>query len=114
MDRAKPIKDPTARNLLVLIRQGRLDLIGVLADVVEESGDPRCHELRQLLAFRDDLARKATGQPWLGPGPPPKPWEVTVVLHDCLRCQVGQLFSRRWPRLPYAEAARLMGLPGAS
>jgi hypothetical protein len=41
MGRGPPIRDPIARRLLVQIREGRLEVIGVLADHLEEQGDPR-------------------------------------------------------------------------
>jgi hypothetical protein len=108
--RGSPIKDPTARALLVAIRRGRLDLIGILADCVEELGDERGHYLRIVLREYDTrLVSFGAGSygAWYRTTP-----EFRTAQWDWLRTTVGDLFGRRWQYLSHAEAARLMRPPG--
>jgi hypothetical protein len=96
MGRGPPIYDGTARALLVQIRQGRLDLIGILADHVEELGDERGDCLRIVLRCYDARLRS------YGPG-----YEADVW--NWLRVEVGSMFGRRWQWLYHAEVVELMG-----
>jgi hypothetical protein len=92
MGRGPPIYDPVARRLLVRIREGRLECVAILADHLEEQGEPRGHDLRVLLECHVFRLRHDTPQGC---------W-------NRLRREVGTMFGRDWPWLPDAEAARLM------
>jgi hypothetical protein len=101
MSRGAPIHDGTARNLLVLIRQGRLHLTGVLADHLEEIGDPRGDFLRIVLKCYD--SRLQSYGLWYGATP-----AYRTAQWNWLRTTVGNLFGRRWQWVPYFEVAELM------
>jgi hypothetical protein len=104
MPRGEPIADPTARRLLVLVRQGRLDLIGILADHVEELGDERGYDLRIVLKCYD--ARLESYGLWYRTGP-----AYRTAQWNWLRTTVGSLFGRRWQYLLHTDVARLMRPP---
>jgi hypothetical protein len=95
--------------LLARIGAGRLELIGVLADLLEEQGDTRCVALRREADFLDDLARA-----WERLPPPPPTDEGLArlaMLYDMCRQDIGRLFGRRWRSLSPARALRLLRPP---
>jgi hypothetical protein len=108
MPRPELARDPVTRRLLALIRQGRLELALILADHLEEQGDPRGADVRVMASIPGDLVR--TARTLL---PPPSPDELARLAeyYDHVRRYVARLFGRHWAPLPPARALRLLGPP---
>ncbi len=101
-----PLTDPVAKGCLEQIRRGYLDAVGVLADLLEETGHSHALRLRSLYNHRWDrinlwksqtAEHYQTGTKWTR-------WEsVSYELHR-LRYEVQMLFGRTgWSLMQYKE-----------
>jgi uncharacterized protein (TIGR02996 family) len=101
--------DAVAARLLVRVRQGHVEVVGVLADHLEEQGDPRVPHLRQLLATHAEMLAESDARDWSHVSHWTH-WEDIAYKHGWLRFRVGAAFGRYWKNMELADLARVTGV----
>jgi hypothetical protein len=93
--------DSNAKGMLAGIRRGKVGTAGILADYLEEQGDPRGKALRELYKQWERAVRYWQNTTTLLRRWPK--WQTVAYFSWWLRDRTGRLFRRRWGNLTYAQ-----------